>query len=186
MEKKMTAMRLIKWLIIVCICEFICAFILLFSPKVVSGSYSYYYLDLLPHFALSRFALMRFALVFMCLVNMAACITGVILFGYLCCTRRLAISRKVFFLLPYVLLWFVILRYFGDDSFSRFIGCFTKWPWSIDDMYSLYYVIVTCGLPFLLYCFLQITEGRLAVAAKILCFILPLLVFAVALDIIQT
>jgi hypothetical protein len=80
---------------------------------------------------------------------------------------------KGLFLIPYVLIWFGIMSLGDYNHFSQFIECFTKWPWSLADVFSMYYVIVICGLPFLLYCFPHVTNGRYAIAAKILCFIFP-------------
>jgi hypothetical protein len=77
MERKITAMKLIKWLIIACIYESI--------------------LFILVVFSISHMMSLFVALPVMCFINMAVCIAGVILFGYLCCTRRLVISRRVFF-----------------------------------------------------------------------------------------
>jgi hypothetical protein len=77
------------------------------------------------------------------------------------------------FLLPYILWSVGIMGQFDDSHFSQFVECFAKWPWSGDDVVSMCYVIITCGMPFLLYCFLQITGGRLAIIARIFCFVLP-------------
>lgn len=97
------------------------------------------------------------------------CIAGVILFVYLCSTHQLVVSWRAFFLLPHILIYG-----WWDNSFSMLIEKFTKWPWNLHDILLVCYVIVKCGLPFLLYCFLQVTDRTLAVVSRIFCFILPL------------
>jgi hypothetical protein len=39
---------------------------------------------------------------------------------------------------------------------------------------NLTFIIPEFGLPFLLYCFLQVTDGYFVVVARIFCFVLPL------------
>jgi hypothetical protein len=148
MDKKITAMRLIKWLVKAHIYVFI-SFIFLLH---VFFPFFFFFISV-------------------------TCITGVILFVYLCFTRQLVISRKIFFLLPYILWYFVLMRWLDDGLFSQFVECFAKWPWSFYDVVSVCYVIIKCGMPFLLYCFLQITGWRLAIIARIFCFVLPVFAF---------
>jgi hypothetical protein len=104
--------------------------------------------------------------------TLVSCIAGIIPFVYLCRARRLVISSEIFFLLPHILLFLL----FGHDIEVPM----RKGQWSYYDTLNVYYLIAAFGLPFLLYCFLQITEGRFAVIARIFCFILPLFFLASA------
>lgn len=139
MEKKITIIELIKWLINVHICVVI-LFILCISGEIFP--------ELLLLFFFS---------------SIVSCIIGVILFGYLCFTRRLVISRRAFFLLPHII--FYLLNSFNVTSL------FTN---PSDILMDLTYVIPEFGLPFLLYCFLQVTDRYFVVAARMFCFVLPL------------
>jgi hypothetical protein len=141
MERQMSEVKLIKWLI---------------------KAYIYVFISFI-------FLLHVFFLFFFFFVSVT-CIIGVILFVYLCCTRQLVISRKVFFLLPHILLYFGIMGRLDYSSFSQF----AEWSWSFYDAVYLCYLIIKCGMPFLLYCLLQIIEGRLAIIARIFCFVLPI------------
>jgi hypothetical protein len=91
--------------------------------------------------------------------NAACCIAGVILFVYLCRTRQLAISRKIFFLIPHVAVFVIAEVHFG------------VYGWLTYRYSILAYTIAVIGLPFLLYCFLQVTDRYYAILAIILCFI---------------
>jgi hypothetical protein len=112
---------------------------------------------------------LSFILMFIFLLfNALSCIGGVILLIYLCRTGQLVISKRVFFLLPHIMLYGLL-----HNAFSPF-------TWLNDSFMNVFpnvfFIIFEFGLPFLLYCFLQVTEGYRAVAAKILCFILPALI----------
>jgi hypothetical protein len=154
---KMSAMKIVKWLIIVYI--FIVSIFLLEVPLSLD---LFFFLEV----PLSP------ALIFF--FTPASCVFGIILFVYLCCTRQLVISRKIFFLLPHILLYLLIPHDYA--LFLQRIEDLTKWS----NMGALLFEIVTWGLPFLLYCFLQVTDRVLSISAIILCFILPILYFGAA------
>jgi hypothetical protein len=50
-----------------------------------------------------------------------------------------------------------------------------KWTGSFDDVFQVAYAINQYGMPFLLYCFLQVTGRYYPVAARVYCFVLPVL-----------
>jgi hypothetical protein len=109
-----------------------------------------------------------------------SCIAGIIVFVYLCRARQLVISWKIFFLLPHILMYFAPMITGGSDD-----SPFNKLYWSPPYiMAGVFYLIVTFGMPFLLYCFLQITDRVLSVIARIFCFILPPL-FLLAMGMVQ-
>jgi hypothetical protein len=99
--------------------------------------------------------------------NAVNCIGGVILFIHLCRTGRLVLSKRVFFLLPHLMLFGLLHNDFSPFEHGFINGSF------IDVLVPVFFIIYEFGLPFLLYCFLQVTEGYRAVAARIFCFILP-------------
>jgi hypothetical protein len=50
-----------------------------------------------------------------------------------------------------------------------------NWTGSFDDVWSVAYAINQYGMPFLLYCFLQVTGGFYVIGARVYCFVLPVL-----------
>jgi hypothetical protein len=106
-------------------------------------------------------------------------IAGIILFVSLCRARQLAVTPwKIFFLLPHILLCIIpIIRNIYDTDFSFVLTLLKKTKSSFEIMVGVCFLIVTFGLPFLLYCFLQVADKKLSIIAKILCFILPILSF---------
>jgi hypothetical protein len=107
----------------------------------------------------------------MVLLYMASSIAGVVLFVYLCRTRQLVISRDIFFLLPHILLYFG----FASCINGSFLALPEKWTGSFYDVIDVAYIIVEFGLPFLLYCFLQVPGDAYEIISRIFCFILPVL-----------
>jgi hypothetical protein len=119
--------------------------------------------------------LLHYAILFTAFFNAVASIIGVVLFVYLCRTRQLAVSRKIFFLIPHIVLFGIADVSWGVmGMFDYFLPFSEKRTLSLYDAYSVVYTIAKFGLPFLLYCFLHIADKFYVIAARIFCFILPI------------
>ena len=108
-------------------------------------------------------------------INAASSIAGVVLFVYLWRTRQLAFSKKIFFLIPHVVFFGIAEVDYGILKESYFLLFYEKQAWPPVGVYSVFYLIVAFGLPFLLYCFLHVTGKTYVIIARILCVALPLL-----------
>jgi hypothetical protein len=119
--------------------------------------------------------LLYYAILFIALFNALVSIIGVVLFVYLCRTRQLVSSRDIFFLIPHVVFFGIVdVFLMVTGMFDYFLPFSEKRTLSLYDAYSVVYTIAKFGLPFLLYCFLHITDIFYVIAARIFCFILPI------------
>jgi hypothetical protein len=131
---------------------------------------------LLNIYIIMLICLLHFVILFIAFFNAVTSIIGIILAVYLYRTRQLAISKKIVFLIPHVVFFGIVDVFLLVTGFFVYLLPFSeKGTWSFYDAYSVAYTIVKFGLPFLLYCFLQIPHRFYAIVARILCFILPIL-----------
>jgi hypothetical protein len=151
-KERMTAMKIVKLLMYAYIVGMAILLLLFFfmAASVIVGVILFFFLNFLIFF------------------NAVTSIAGVILFFYLWRTQQIEISRDIFFLLPHILLSFGLMGPIGG-----FWVLPENWTGSFDDVWSVAYAINQYGMPFLLYCFLQVTGGFYVIGARVYCFVLP-------------